>query len=151
MTRASCIAGRLGVLVAGALALAGPGPALASRPARTAAIVRAQPRVEIGRGHSVSGGGRGGSVVARRETRPPPRATGTVPSRHDGCVLVRTHQGGRGAAPSRTASRTVAFGGLRAARAADRETDGRGSLAAAIFHDAHAPPSPPTDVAGLLA
>jgi hypothetical protein len=145
---------RTGVMAAVALAIVRPPVALASRPATTvvAHVSHAlrPSRVEIGAGRYVSGGGRGGRV--QRAPRPaPPPATRSARPPCDGCVLVASHDGRRRAPHLRATSPVARLGRIPPMRVVDIVHGRRVSLPAALFYDAHAPPLPVTDVAGLLA
>jgi len=152
MSLASRTAYRLGVTIAGVLGIFAPGPVLASRPVTTVAIARAGAYAEIGTGHSVSGGGRGGRQVATHRDPPPtPPTTQPASPSFDGCLVAQRDDGGRRTPQPRTTSHLATSECLRVVRVVDVVHDGRGSVEAAVFHDAHAPPMPATDVAGLLA
>jgi hypothetical protein len=149
MSLASHTARRFGVIAAGVLAIVGATPALASRPTMSAAIARARPHAEIGAGHSSNGGGRGGPAhVATHEVPPSPPTTRSAPRRFEGCLLAQTDDGRR-TPQSRTTAPVAITGRIRAVRVVADVQDRRASVPGALFHDAHAPPSPATEVAGL--
>ncbi len=69
----------------------------------------------------------------------------------DGRVLAGIESGRRRTPQSGATSPVGVVGRRRAVRTVDVVHDPRAAAPAALFHDAHAPPSPVTDVAGLLA
>jgi hypothetical protein len=142
---------RLGVVIAGVLAIVGPRPALASRPSMSTAVVHVRPHAEIGAGRYVSGGGRGGQAHAAPRRDAPPPTTRPAEPPCNGFVFARTDDGRRRSSQSRATSPAAAFGRPLLVRVVDVVGDRDVSVPAGLFHDAHAPPSPVTDVAGLLA
>jgi hypothetical protein len=158
MTLASRSIVRIGAMAAVVLGIARPPVALASRPATTVGVahlahVLGPARQEIGAGRYVNGGGRGGrGQLAARHDVPSPPTTRSAGRHDDGCVLAGVADGRRRTSQSRTTSPVAMAGRLRPVRIVDIGHDSRATAPAALFHDAHAPPSAPvTDVAGLLA
>jgi hypothetical protein len=157
MSLASRSVVRIGVMAAVVLGIARPPVALASRPATTVGVARLShalgpSRAEIGAGRYVSGGGRGGRArLAERHDVPPPPTTRSAGDQHHGCVLAGVEDGRRRTPQSRGTSPIAMTGRLHPMRIVDVGHDSRATAPAALFHDAHAPPAPVTDVAGLLA
>ena len=147
---------RIGAMVAVILGIARPQVALASRPATTVRVALARPlgpsHQEIGAGCYVSGGGRGGcGQLAAHHEVPTPPMTRPAADQHEGCVLAAIESGRRRTSQSGATSPIAVAGRRRAVRVVDVVHDPGAAAPAALFHDAHAPPSPVTDVAGLLA
>ena len=142
----------LGIALSTVFAVLAPVHALASRPATNVAVARVRVLAEIGGGHSVSGGGRGRvQLVTRREAPPRPPTTHATRASEGGCLLVQTHDGSRRMPQSRTTCRLAVSSSLRVVCLVGRLHEGHVAGSAALFYDAHAPPQPATDVAGLLA
>jgi hypothetical protein len=155
MSAASRSVLRIGVIVGTVFAVARPPVALASRPATTVGIARVahgvgSSRVEVA-GRYVSGGGRGARVqTAPRRDAPPPTTRAADP-RHDACVVVNGCDGRRRTPQSRTMSPIAAVARLRLTDVGDAVPDRRTWAPAALYYDAHAPPSSARAAAGLLA
>ena len=155
MSLASRSVVRIGVMAAVVLGIARPPVALASRPATTVGVAHlshAPSHQEIGASRYVSGGGRGGrGQLAARHDVPSPPTTRSAGDHDDGCVLGGVQDGRRRTPQSRATSPVAIAGRLHPVRIVDIGHDSRATAPAALFHDAHAPPAPVTDVAGLLA
>jgi hypothetical protein len=156
MSVASSTSRRLRVAIAIGLGCAGLPSAHAARPSTTIGLV-APSWGEVGAGRYVSGGGRGGrfegAAGLRRATRDdaPAPATRAATSPRDGCLLAAAHEARRRPTESRAMPPPTAADRPRLVRVVDVAHGPCAPDAAGVFHDAHAPPAPATDVARPLA